>query len=78
MSIAIGAAVGSTYNGRHDATHNAFPLPLHPAGTGVHPAGARHVLRDPSVSGGRLPAADMARWPVSRTAKGATAGPDNG
>ena len=34
MSIAIGAAVGSTYNGRHDATHNAFPLPLHPAGTG--------------------------------------------
>ena len=28
--IAIGAAVGLAYNGRHDGTHNAYPLPLHP------------------------------------------------
>ena len=52
--IAIGAVVGPMYNGRHDGTHSACPLPLHPAGTGVHPAGAGHVLRDPSVSGGRF------------------------
>src|SRR6478736_1501787 len=62
--IAIGATVGLAYNGRHDGTHNAYRLPLHPAGTGVHPAGAGHVLRNPSVSCGRLPAADMAWWSV--------------
>jgi NIPSNAP len=69
---------GTGVQWRHDGTYNACPLPLHPAGTGVHPARAGHVLRDPSVSGGGLPAADMAWWSFSRTAKGATGGPDNG
>ena len=77
--ITIGAGgSGTGVQWRHDRTHKACPLPLYPAGTGVHPAGAGHVLRDPSVSGGRFPAADMAWWSLSRTAKSATAGPDNG
>jgi hypothetical protein len=76
--IAIGAAVGPEYNGVMTGRIKPAPLPLYPAGTGVHPAGARHVLRDPSVSGRRLPAGDMAWWSLSRTAKGATGGPDNG
>ena len=41
--------MGPAYNGHYDGTHNAGPLPLLPAGTEVHPAGAGHVLRDPSV-----------------------------
>ena len=46
--IAIGAAVGPAYNGRHDGTHNAYPLPLHPAGTG-------YIRRELDMFFGTLP-----------------------
>jgi hypothetical protein len=57
------------YTTNHGHTYEPDILPVHPKGTGLHPARIGHFLRDPAFSGGGIPIADLARWPARRRAK---------
>jgi hypothetical protein len=48
--------------------HKPDRLPAHSTGTGVRTARTGHFIRNPAVSGRRLPAMELAGWSAQRTA----------